>query len=75
MFKEIHKTVERIRNSGFKPHEMKEEYASLTEQKERLNEKILRIKKKLERVVQSCLFSNLIFKAKLKRTFDCLRSY
>ena len=49
-FKEAHKTVERIRNSGFKPNEMKQEFNNLEEKKERLNEKLSRIKKKLERV-------------------------
>ncbi len=49
-FKEVHKTVERIRNSGFRPSEMKQEYQNLEQQKERLVDKIQRVKKKVERV-------------------------
>ena len=42
--------MERIRNSGFRPAEMKQDYQNLEQQKERLVDKIQRVKKKLERV-------------------------
>eukprot|EP01116_Phalansterium_solitarium_P014901 TRINITY_DN327_c0_g3_i1.p1 TRINITY_DN327_c0_g3~~TRINITY_DN327_c0_g3_i1.p1 ORF type:complete len:660 (-),score=337.64 TRINITY_DN327_c0_g3_i1:1671-3650(-) len=50
-FKEVHKTAEKIRSSGFQPDQMKQEYQALIEKKEQLNEKLERVKKKVEKVV------------------------
>jgi chaperonin cofactor prefoldin len=47
----VHKAVESIRSAEFQPKALKSKLATLEEQKEKLNEKLKNIRKKLEKVV------------------------
>lgn len=49
-FKDNHKQAEKIRSTGFQPGAMKKQQAELQQTVDRLNEKLRRVQKKLERV-------------------------
>lgn len=53
MFKEAHKAVESVRSAEFQPKALKSKLTALEEQKEKLNEKLKNIRKKLEKVVHN----------------------
>lgn len=50
-FKEVHKEVDKIRDSGFEPSALKKECARLEEEKIMLIERLNKIKKKVQDVV------------------------
>jgi hypothetical protein len=50
-FKQIHKEVDKIRDSGFEPNALKRECAELEEERLQLLERLSRSKKKVQDVV------------------------
>lgn len=46
-FKEIHKQVEQLRSSGFNTDDIKRDIASMEDEKENLNRRVEKLKKKV----------------------------